>query len=62
MESVWLLHLLLHEEYQHFQALFRSCCGLILSLYNIVALLESCVENYTQAMLYSCVCILDVCD
>lgn len=62
MESVSLLHVLLHEGYQHFQAPFGSCCGLILSLYNIVALLESCVENDTQAMLYCCVCVLDVCD
>lgn len=55
MESVSVLHVLHLEEYQHCQAAFRSCCGLILSLYNIVALLESCAENDTQAMLYFCV-------
>lgn len=55
MESVSLLHILLREEYQHFQAAFRSCCVLVFSLYSIVALLESCVENDTQAMLYCCV-------
>lgn len=43
MESVSLLHVLLYEEYQQFQALFRSGYGLILSLYNIVTLLESCL-------------------
>lgn len=50
MESVSLLHVLIYEEYQHF--LFRSGYGLILRLYNIVTLLESCVESDTQAMLY----------